>query len=50
MGVLRESIAEAMREKTDESPRIKSKMDDVAEAVAGGLSSQIDGELAADFG
>ena len=33
-GVLREAIAEAMRAKTDESPNIKSKMDDVAEAVA----------------
>jgi hypothetical protein len=34
MSVLREAIAEAMRAKTDESPGIKSKMDDVAEAVA----------------
>ena len=34
MSVLREAIAEAMRAKTDESPSIKSKMDDVAEAVA----------------
>jgi hypothetical protein len=34
MGVLREAIAEAMRAKTNESPAIKSKMDDVAEAVA----------------
>jgi hypothetical protein len=33
MGVLREAIAEAMRAKTDESPGIKSKMGDVAEAV-----------------
>jgi hypothetical protein len=32
--VLREAITEAMRAKTDESPAIKSKMDDVAEAVA----------------
>jgi hypothetical protein len=32
--VLREAIAEAMRAKTNESPSIKSKMDDVAEAVA----------------
>jgi hypothetical protein len=32
--VLREAIAEAMRAKTDESPGIKSKMDDAAEAVA----------------
>ncbi len=34
MSVLREAIAEAMRAKTNESPTIKSKMDDVAEAVA----------------
>ena len=34
MSVLREAIAEAMRAKTNESPSIKSKMDDVAEAVA----------------
>jgi len=34
MGVLREAIAEAMRANTDESPGIKSKMDDVAEVVA----------------
>ncbi len=34
MSILREAIAEAMRAKTDESPSIKSKMDDVAEAVA----------------
>jgi hypothetical protein len=34
MSVLREAIAEAMRAKTNESPAIKSKMDDVAEAVA----------------
>jgi hypothetical protein len=34
MSVLREAIAEAVRVKTDESPSIKSKMDDVAEAVA----------------
>jgi hypothetical protein len=33
MSVLREAIAEAMRAKTNESPAIKSKMDDVAEAV-----------------
>ena len=32
--VLREAIAEAMRAKSDESPAIKSKMDDMAEAVA----------------
>jgi hypothetical protein len=34
MSILREAIAEAMRAKTDESLSIKSKMDDVAEAVA----------------
>ncbi len=34
MGILREAITEAMRGKTNESPSIKSKMDDVAEAVA----------------
>lgn len=34
MSVLRDAITEAMRAKTDESPSIKSKMDDVAEAVA----------------
>jgi hypothetical protein len=34
MSVLREAIAEAMRAKTNESLAIKSKMDDVAEAVA----------------
>jgi hypothetical protein len=34
MGVLREAIAEAMQAKVNESPSIKSKMDDVAEAVA----------------
>jgi len=34
MSVLRDAIGEAMRMKTDESPSIKSKMDDVAEAVA----------------
>ncbi len=33
MSVIREAIAEAMRAKTDESPGIKSKMDDVTEAV-----------------
>ena len=32
--VLREAITEAMQAKTNESPSIKSKMDDVAEAVA----------------
>jgi hypothetical protein len=34
MSILREAIAEAMRAKTIESPSIKRKMDDVAEAVA----------------
>jgi len=33
----REAISDAIRAKTDESPAIKSKMDDVAEAVAIGL-------------
>lgn len=34
MGVLRDAITEAMKEKINESPSIKSKVDDVAEAVA----------------
>jgi hypothetical protein len=34
MGVLRDAIKEAMLSKTNESPSIKSKMDEVAEAVA----------------
>jgi hypothetical protein len=34
MSVLREAITEAMRAKIDESPGVKGKMDDVAEAVA----------------
>lgn len=34
MGVLRDAIKEAMQSKTNESPSIKSKMDEVAEAVA----------------
>ena len=34
MGVLRDAIAEAMKARINESPSIKSKMDDVAEAVA----------------
>jgi hypothetical protein len=34
MQVLREAITEAMLAKTNESPAIKSRMDDVAEAVA----------------
>ena len=44
MSVLRESIAEAMWAKTDESPGIKSKMDDVAEAVAA-VKRDLIGEL-----
>ena len=44
MSVLRETIAEAMRAKTDESPSIKSKMDDVAEAVAA-VKRDLIGEL-----
>ncbi|MFM7289868.1 MAG: hypothetical protein ACKO6B_01385, partial [Planctomycetia bacterium] len=34
MSVLRDAITEAMRAKVNESPSIKSKMDDVAEAIA----------------
>ena len=34
MGVLRDAIKQAMLSKTNESPSIKSKMDEVAEAVA----------------
>jgi hypothetical protein len=34
MNILRDAITEAMRAKTNESPAIKSRMDDVAEAVA----------------
>jgi hypothetical protein len=34
LSVLRDAITEAMQAKTNESPSIKSKMDDVAEAVA----------------
>lgn len=44
MGVLREAIAEAMRAKVNESPGIKSKMDDVAEAVAA-VKRDLIGEL-----
>jgi hypothetical protein len=44
MSVLRAAIVEAMRAKTDESPSIKSKMDDVAEAVAAAKRDLI-GEL-----
>jgi hypothetical protein len=32
--VLRDALAEAMRAKTEESPGIKSRMNDVAEAIA----------------
>jgi hypothetical protein len=44
MSVLREAITEAMRAKADESPAIKSKMDDVAEAVAA-VKRDLIGEL-----
>ncbi|MFM7289834.1 MAG: hypothetical protein ACKO6B_01215 [Planctomycetia bacterium] len=44
MGVLREAITEAMRAKTNESPSIKSKMDDVAEAIAA-VKRDLIGEL-----
>ena len=44
MGVLREAIAEAIRAKVNESPSFKSKMDDVAEAVAAAKRDLI-GEL-----
>lgn len=44
MGVLREAITGAMRAKTNESPSIKSKMDDVAEAVAA-VKRDLIGEL-----
>lgn len=44
MGVLREAITEAMRAKTNESPSIKSKMDDVAEAVSA-VKRDLIGEL-----
>ena len=44
MGVLREAITEAMRAKVNESPSIKSKMDDVAEAVAA-VKRDLIGEL-----
>jgi hypothetical protein len=42
--VLREAIAEAMRAKTDESPAIKSKMDEVAEAAVA-VKRDLIGEL-----
>jgi hypothetical protein len=44
MSVLRDAITEAMRANTNESPSIKSKMDDVAEAVAA-VKRDLIGEL-----
>ena len=44
MGVLRDAIAEAMKERINESLSIKSKMDDVAEAVAA-VKRDLIGEL-----
>ena len=44
MGVLRDAIAEAMKARINESPSIKSKMDDVAEAVAA-VKRDLIGEL-----
>jgi hypothetical protein len=44
MSVLRDAIAEAMLTKVDESPGIKSKMDDVAEAIAA-VKRDLIGEL-----
>jgi hypothetical protein len=44
MSVLREAIAEAMRAKTNESPAVRSKIDDVAEAVAA-VKRDLIGEL-----
>lgn len=44
MSVLRDAITEAMRAKVNESPSIKSKMDDVAEAVAA-VKRDLIGEL-----
>ena len=44
MSVLRDAIGEAMRPKVNESPRIKSKMDDVAEAIAA-VKRDLIGEL-----
>ena len=43
-GVLRDAITEAMRARTDESPGIKSTMDDVAEAVVA-VTRDLIGEL-----
>ena len=42
--ILRDAIAVAMRAKVNESPRIKSKLDDVAEAVAA-VKRDLIGEL-----
>ena len=44
MGVVRDAIAEAMKARINESPSIKSKMDDVAEAVAA-VKRDLIGEL-----
>jgi len=44
MSVLREAITEAMQAKTNESPSIKSKIDDVAAAVAA-VKRDLIGEL-----
>ena len=44
MGILRGAIQEAMRAKIDESSSIKSKMDDVSEAVAA-VKRDLIGEL-----
>ena len=44
MSVLREAITQAMQAKTNESPSIKSKMDDVAAAVAA-VKRDLIGEL-----
>ncbi len=44
MGILRGAIQDAMRARINESPSIKSKMDDVAEAVAA-VKRDLIGEL-----
>jgi len=44
MSVLREAITEAMRAETNESPSIKSRIDDVAQAVAA-VKRDLIGEL-----
>jgi hypothetical protein len=44
IGVLREAITEAMKAMINESPSIKSKMDDAAEAVAA-VKRDLIGEL-----